>query len=229
MENINKELLSQFRPPAFPGSFFVSFEGIEGAGKSTQIKRITEYLEKKNFRVLVLREPGGTPYGERLRQAILSTTAKIHPVAEMYLFASARAQLLTEVVLSELSVPNTIIICDRYLDSTIAYQGVARGLGIERVLESHNLFPLHLVPHMTLYLKIGLETSMTRQEIRNNPKDYFESQSNDFHAKLIEGYDAASELFPDRIRVINSERTLDEVYLSIRSRIDELIFTKETH
>lgn len=229
MENINKELLSQFRPPAFPGSFFVSFEGIEGAGKSTQIKRITEYLEKKNFRVLVLREPGGTPYGERLRQAILSTTAKIHPVAEMYLFASARAQLLTEVVLGELSVPNTIIICDRYLDSTIAYQGVARGLGIERVLEAHNLFPLHLVPHMTLYLKIGLETSMTRQEIRNNPKDYFESQGNDFHAKLIQGYDAASELFPERIRVINSERTLDEVYLSIRSKIDELIFNKETH
>lgn len=223
MENISKELLTQFRPPAFPGSFFISFEGIEGSGKSTQIKLITEYLEKKNFRVLVLREPGGTPYGEKLRQAILNTTSKIHPVAEAYLFASARAQLLTEVVLSELSVPNTVIICDRYIDSTIAYQGVARGLGIEKVLEAHNLFPLHLVPHLTLYLKIGLETSMHRQEIRNNPKDYFESENQDFHSKLIKGYDAASELFPDRIQVINSERSLEEVYLAIRSKIDELV------
>ncbi|MDD0852726.1 dTMP kinase [Halobacteriovorax sp. GB3] len=227
MEEINKELLQQFRPPAFPGSFFISFEGIEGAGKTTQINRIKDYLEDKDFRVLVLREPGGTPYGEKLRKAILETSTNIHPVAESYLFASARAQLLTEVVLKELNTPNTIIICDRYLDSTIAYQGIARELGVQRILETHNVFPLHLVPHRTIYVKIDLETSLKRQEMRNNPKDYFESQDHSFHQKLIDGYDLASELFPERISVVDGKRDFDEVYLSIRQQIDDLIFKKE--
>lgn len=223
MKNIDTTLINQFRAPAFPGSFFLSFEGIEGAGKSTQIVKIKELLEEQNFNVIVLREPGGTSFGEKLRQAILNCEQDLHPSAEAHLFCSARAQLLTEVVLKELAKPNTIIICDRFIDSTIAYQGIARDLGVENILKMHSLFPLNLVPHLSFYIRIDLETSLERQKLRNLPKDYFESRNNDFHSKLIEGYDLASELFPDRIKTIDGSRSQEEVYLKLKSEIEKLI------
>ena len=149
MKEITHELLNAFRAPAFPGSFFLSFEGIEGAGKSTQITRLKKYLEEeKKYRVLILREPGGTPFGEKLRQAILENKTEISPLAEAHLFASSRSQLLTEVILKELSIPNTVIICDRYIDSSIVYQGHARGLGVAEVLEIHNIFTLNVTPFL---------------------------------------------------------------------------------
>lgn len=227
MKEITHELLSSFRSPAFPGSFFLSFEGIEGAGKSTQITRLKKYLEEeKNFRVLILREPGGTPFGEKLRQAILETKNEITPLAEAHLFASSRSQLLTEVIMKELSVPNTIIICDRYIDSSLVYQGHARGLGVAEVLEIHNIFPLNLVPHLTFYLRIGVETSEKRQKMRNAPKDYFEAKGIEFYKKLVVGYDLMYELFPNRILKLDAEGSLDEVTTSILSTIDKLITTK---
>ena len=223
----NKEILNNFRAPAFPGSFFLSFEGIEGAGKSTQIVSAKEYLESQGFRVLILREPGGTPFGEKLRQAILNSKSELEPISEAYLFASSRAQLLTEVTLKELNTPGTVIIYDRYLDSSIAYQGIARGLGVETILNIHNVFPLNLIPHKTFYLKISPETSFGRQRIRNAPKDYFESRGKDFYENLVAGYDMSCELFPDRISVIDGSRNLEEVFVSIKEELNKLIFKKD--
>jgi dTMP kinase len=220
---ITKEYLSKFRAPGFPGSYLLSFEGIEGAGKSTQIVKARDYLEKLGFRVLILREPGGTSFGEKLREAILNHNKALHPVAEVHLFAASRAQLLEEVTLRELSVAGTVIILDRYIDSTLAYQGKARGLGMKYVLDIHNIFPLNLVPHLTLYLKISLQTSMQRQKIRNAPKDYFERQGEDFYQNLIKGYDEAADLFPDRIKTINAEVSFEQVEIDIKSSLDELI------
>lgn len=221
-EDLSK-LIAAFRPPAFPGSYFISFEGIEGAGKSTQIIRTQKFLEEMNFRVLVLREPGGTSFGEKLRKAILESNSPIHPVAEMHLFASSRAQLLHEVTLKELAVPGTVIIYDRYIDSTMAYQGMGRGLGIEAVLKVHQSFPLTLMPHLTLYVAIGLNTSHRRQQMRQIPKDYFERQGNDFYQKLIDGYEKAHELFPNRVLKIDGERDEDEVFESIKKAISHLV------
>lgn len=223
MKEITQELLNSFRSPAFPGSYFISFEGIEGAGKSTQIVKTKNYLESKNFRVLVLREPGGTPFGEKLRQAILETKTEITPLAEAHLFASSRAQLLTEVILKELAVPNTIIICDRYIDSSVVYQGHSRGLGMAEILNIHNIFPLNLVPHLTFYLRIDVETSEKRQKIRNAPKDYFEAKGPEFYKKLIVGYDTVAELFPHRIKKLNALTTPEEVTMLIEESINTLI------
>lgn len=223
MENINHDLLQRFRPPAFPGSYFISFEGIEGAGKSTQIKDITKYLEDKDFRVLLLREPGGTIFGEKLRKAILDTNTDLHPLAEAHLFASARAQMIHEVILKELAIPGTIIISDRYIDSSLAYQGMARGLGFSTILKIHQHFPLSLVPHLTLYFKIDLKTSMERQKIRNAPKDYFESQGDDFYNKLIEGYEKSLELFPHRVKCINAIASPETITTDVKKLIDQLI------
>ena len=218
-----KELATHFRAPAFPGSYFFSFEGIEGAGKSTQITKLKEYLENKNFRVLVLREPGGTIFGEKLRQAILNSQTPIHPVAELHLFASSRAQLLQEVTLKELSIPNTVIIYDRYIDSTIAYQGVARELGVGSILQTHLSFPLTLTPHMTFYLEIPADLSNARQKMRNAPKDYFEKQGQDFYNKLVRGYETASELFPERIKTINGHQDLELVHQDIVAQVETLL------
>ncbi len=227
MKEITHELLSAFRAPAFPGSFFLSFEGIEGAGKSTQITRLKTFLEGKNFRVLILREPGGTPFGEKLRSAILETKTEITPLAEAHLFAASRAQLLKEVILKELAVPNTVIICDRYIDSSLVYQGHSRGLGVAEVLEIHNIFPLNLVPHLTFYLRIDVETSEKRQKMRNAPKDYFEAKGIEFYKKLVVGYDLMYELFPNRILKLNAEGSLDEVTDSILSVVERLINNKD--
>jgi dTMP kinase len=223
MKDIQPDLLGQFRPPAYPGSFFFSFEGIEGAGKSTQILKLKEFLEEKKFRVIVLREPGGTSFGEKLRSAILNNKSPLHPLAETFLFLASRAQLLDEVTLKELGVPNTVVIYDRYLDSTLAYQGVARNIGIKTILEMHKSFPLNLVPHLTLYLKISLETSLKRQEKRERDKDYFESQKNDFHQKLIDGFDFAAELFPQRIAVVNGGKNEDDVFHDIRTLVNQIL------
>lgn len=227
MEKIDQQLINNLRKPAFPGSYFFSFEGIEGAGKSSQIIKIKEYLESRKFNVIILREPGGTAFGERLRQAILSSDKEIHPAAEAFLFCSARAQLISEVVLKELNTPNTIIISDRFIDSTIAYQGVARGLGVENILKLHSFFPLNIIPHKTFYLRINLETSLERQKMRNLPKDYFESRDNSFHSKLIEGYDMAAKMFPDRVSIIDGQRIASEVYLKLKSQIDAIIFGQD--
>jgi dTMP kinase len=227
MAQLNHNLLSNFRPPGFPGSYFLSFEGIEGAGKSTQIIKVKEHLETQGFRVLVLREPGGTSFGEKLRSAILNTTTKLHPLAEAHLFASSRAQLLTEVVMPELNTPGTVIICDRYIDSSMAYQGIARDLGIGPILEIHQNFPLNLVPHLTLYLRIDLETSMKRQKLRNAPKDYFEAQGESFYQDLIKGYDRAAELFPERIRTIDASADFDKVNHLVIKEVDRLILQEK--
>lgn len=224
MKEITHELLNSFRTPAFPGSYFLSFEGIEGAGKSTQIIRLKKYLEEeKKFRVLILREPGGTPFGEKLRHAILEAKTEITPLAEAHLFAASRAQLLTEVILTELSTPNTVIICDRYIDSSIVYQGHARGLGVAEVLEIHNIFPLNLVPHLTFYLRIDFETSEKRQKIRNAPKDYFEARGIEFYKKLVVGYDLMHELFPNRILKIDAEGPLDQITSTVTNAMENMI------
>ncbi len=222
-------LAQKFHPPAFPGSYFLSFEGIEAAGKSTQILRTREYLEGSGFRTIVLREPGGTPFGEKLRQAILSSQHTLHPTAEMCLFASSRAQLLHQVTLKELETPGTVVIYDRFLDSSLAYQGKGRGLGAAVILALHQSFPLNLLPHLTLYLNISPQVSLQRQKERYGGADYFESQGMDFYQRLVEGYREAMEIFPQRIAAIDGERGEEQVFADIRRKIGQLIYQRNGH
>ena len=212
-----------FKGPHSPSSYFLSFEGIEACGKSTQITKISAYLEEKGLRVFTVREPGGTPFGEKLRQAILESTEKIHPLAEAHLFAASRAQLLEQTILKELSVPNTVVICDRHIDSSLAYQGQARKLGAGTILDIHRHFPLTTVPHKTFYLKIDLETSFQRQKQRGSEKDYFEAENKAFYQSLIDGYDLAAKIFPDRISIIEGKSSTDDIFSKIKELFDTLI------
>ena len=144
---------SLYRNPETPGSFFLSLEGIEGSGKSTQIQEIEKFVQSKGLRVLTLREPGGTLFGEKLREAILNSDTPLHPLAECHLFLASRAQLLKEKILPFLLRPGSVVILDRYIDSTLAYQGKARRLGYETVLTLHQHEPLNLLPHRTYFLE----------------------------------------------------------------------------
>jgi len=220
LDNIVKLLsvktpLAQLKPcfvaPETPGSLFLSLEGIEGSGKSTQIKYLQSFLEDQGYRVLCLREPGGTTFGEKLREAILKSETPLHPLAECHLFLASRAQLLNEKVLPFLLTPKSVVILDRYIDSTLAYQGNARKLSYETVLEIHKHHPLNLVPHRTYFLDISLEVSQERQKKRGSEKDYFESEHNEFYARLIDGYRDMAQLFPERIMTIDATRNEDSV------------------
>jgi dTMP kinase len=205
VNNQISKLAEYYRTPETPGSFFLSLEGIEGSGKTTQIKELEKFLTDKGFRVLALREPGGTAFGEKLREAILQSGTPLHPLAECHLFLASRAQLLKEKILPFLLVPQSVVILDRYIDSTLAYQGKARKLGYETVLTLHKNDPLNLVPHRTYYLDIDLETSMKRQDARGNKKDYFEAENQEFYSNLLDGYREVAGFFPARVKTIDAK------------------------
>jgi dTMP kinase len=223
MESPFETIKSLFRQPVTPGSLFLSLEGIEGSGKTTQIREIEALVQQKGLRVITLREPGGTAFGEKLREAILSSATPLHPLAECHLFLASRAQLLKEKVLPFLLTPGSVVILDRYIDSTLAYQGKARKLGYQTVLTLHQFDPLNLLPHRTYFLDIELETSLERQKIRGNDKDYFESQKQEFYQNLVDGYRELSELFSDRILKLNAEKSISEVTALILNDLERLI------
>lgn len=212
---MNHEILKQFSTIESSEHLFLSFEGIEGSGKSTQIKNLTQHLNDQGYDTLTLREPGGTIFGENLRAAILNSTEPLAPIAEAYLFASARAQLLTEKILPHLKRPKSAVLLDRYIDSSLAYQGVARGLGIETILNIHLQNPLNILPQKTFYLEIPLEVSLERQDKRGNVKDYFESEKSQFTQKLIDGFKTCTEYFPERIAIINGQDSAEKVFENI--------------
>lgn len=216
-------ILNNFNSPKYTNSHFISIEGIEGAGKTAQLRFMQSYLEEKGYKVTIVREPGGTKFGEGLRSAILESTTSLSPIAEAYLFASSRAQLLKEIILKNLEKERNIIICDRYIDSSLVYQGYAGQLGIEKVMQIHNAYPLNTLPNLTIYLKISIETSIKRMDIRNNDKDYFESKGEYFFQQLVNGYDYVKELFKDRIQEIDGEQSEKNVSTLIQKELDVLI------
>lgn len=205
-----------------PSSYLLSFEGIEGSGKSTQIQKLTENLKSQGKEVTYLREPGGTLFGEKLRSAILESKTELHPLAEAHLFASARAQILFEKVIPTLEKENQIIILDRFKDSSIAYQGFARKLGAQTIIDLHKNFPLNIQTDLTFYLAIDLQTSMDRQAKRGNEKDYFEKSNQSFYEELIKGYEYCANEYKNIVR-IDATKNIDQVFNDIESHIKGLI------
>lgn len=200
----------------------ISFEGLEGAGKSTQIKMLENYLSTNGDLFETLREPGGTVLGEKLREAMLSSTHKVHPYAQACLFASSRSQLLFEKVLPELDKGH-IVILDRYIDSSFAYQGIAGGLGIDTIIKLHSEFPLTVMPNLTFYLDISVETSISRMKSRGEDDDFFESKGQEFFKSLQSGYYKAIERFPERIIKIDGTKDPEHIFDEILSHLKKAI------
>lgn len=190
----------------------ISFEGIDGSGKSTQIHLLSNYLIKSGFELVNVREPGGTGFSEAIREILLSGKYDINPIAELMLFDSARSQLINEVIKPALE-QGIIVICDRFFDSTTAYQGYGRGLDLSSVETINNIAVNGLKPDITFFLDISIETSILRT--KNKKYDRIESAGFDFYKKVRNGFLTIAAQEPDRIVVINSENAKSETHQMI--------------
>lgn len=206
-------------------SYLISVEGIEGCGKSTLINHLTKELpaqfSHKTFHYF--REPGATKWGEKIRAILLDQELSRNPMAEVYLFLSSRSQLIQQHLIPLLEQENNVIILDRFSDSTFAYQGYAQGLDVNYLKKLHLGPGLGLTPSKTIYLRISAETSLKRQQIRNQSKDYFEQWSLDKIQKLVKGFDQLASDEPNRFAIINAEANAEEVLKNTLLTIKELI------
>jgi dTMP kinase len=185
---------------------FVTFEGLDGSGKSTQARLLADALARDGRDVVATREPGGTEVGESIRRLLLGG-GDVAPWAEAALFAAARAQLVEEVIAPALA-RGAHVVCDRYLDSSLAYQGIARGLGLERVLELNRHAIKGLLPDRTYLLLIDPEESARRVR---EPSDRIEREEPGFRRRVADAYLELSEAFPERITTIDGMRPSDEI------------------
>jgi dTMP kinase len=206
------------RPPA--GGTFIVFEGVEGAGKGTQIRLAAEWLEAQGEDVLVTREPGGTSVGERVREVLLShETGHIEPRTEALLFAASRAQNVATVIRPALAA-GKIVISDRYIDSSVAYQGWARGLGEQDVLTLNVWATQGLFPDLVLLLHLEPEAGLLRSL---EEPDRIEMESGEFHAKVADAYLRIAEEHPERFVVIDADGPPESVHERVRAAIERVL------
>jgi dTMP kinase len=198
-------------------SMFITFEGVDGSGKSTQVRLVAEQLRAEGRQVLETREPGGTELGEKVRDLILAG-GSLAPWAEALLFAAARAQLVDEVIRPALARGEDVL-SDRYIDSSLAYQGLARGLGVERVLELNLAATGHLLPDRTFLIQVPLDRA-ARQ--RGDDPDRIEREGDDF-ASLVDGaYRDLAVIFAQRIVTVDGSQPPAEVAKLIRGQLRNL-------
>ncbi len=210
-----------------PGKF-ITFEGPEGSGKSTQIRRLAEKLEAQGIDVLCTREPGGTATGEAIRN-ILQHDAASEPLgarAELLLFTASRAQLMEQVILPFLETGGWVL-CDRFIDSTLAYQGFARGMEIA-TLDAINAFAINeRKPDLTLLLDLDVERGFERLEERYadgaESHDRFEREAREFHHRVRDGYHKLAAREPERFRVLNADASIEEIAAAIWSTVSEAL------
>jgi dTMP kinase len=207
---------------------WITFEGTEGVGKTTQIERLAARLEHAGRIVRLTREPGGTALGRRLRAVLLEPTDRpMAPVTELLLYTADRAQHLTEVILPSL-FRGEVVLCDRFLDATLAYQGHARGLGFETVLDLHRQPPLDSRPDRTVLLDMPAQRALGRALDRNADSGQqasegrFEAERLEFHERVRAGYLALARDEPERIRVVRADGEADEVEALIVSELSDL-------
>lgn len=204
---------------------FITVEGPEGAGKTTVLARVGEQLEKEGYSIVLTREPGGIPIAEQIRQVILNPDhTEMDSRTEALLYAAARRQHLMEKVVPALN-KGCIVLCDRFVDSSLAYQGYARGLGIEEVREINRFAIQDTMPELTLFFMIDPEIGLKRIENHKSREiNRLDLEKLNFHQKVYEGYQLLIKNEPDRIKVIDANQSFEEVYQEtlqqIRTYID---------
>ena len=204
-------------------SLFITFEGIEGCGKTTQITHLTSYLKKTHRSFLLTREPGGTEVGEKIRQILLSSESiGIEPMAELFLYAAARVQHFRQVIHPALS-GGKIVLCDRYADATLAYQGFGRGLDRDWIEEIHARAMENVKPALTFLLDLpveeGLRRAWKRIEKDRVKEDRFEKETLEFHRRVREGYLTLARREPGRIIVLDGMKDEDTLHREIVSHL----------
>lgn len=200
-------------------TYFITFEGPDGSGKSTVIRHIYDYL-KSSREVIVTREPGGIPVSEKIRDIVLEDDMDSR--TEALLFAASRSQHLVEKVLPALEA-GSIVLCDRFIDSSLVYQGYARGIGIDSIQEINAFAIRGRMPDLTIYLKVDAETGLSRITENKRNENRLDKESIDFHNKVVLGYNELSENNPERIKVVNANQDLDKVIQDVIIQVDKFL------
>lgn len=202
---------------------FLTFEGIDGSGKTMQLEKLTEDLRKANLKYLILREPGGTSISEQIRKVLLDrVNQEMIPETELLLFAAARAQLVQEIVKPALA-ENKIVISDRFYDSTTAYQGFGRDMDVHFIQLLNTFATQGLQPDFTFYFDLSVETAFERLGKRTEKNDRIDLESKKFMEKTRQGYLSIAQNHPERIKVIDAERTPEEIFQDLKMELKQVI------
>ncbi len=206
---------------------FITFEGPDGSGKSTVIKEIYQRLVNEKYNILLTREPGGTPIAEKIRNVILDNeNTALDPRAEALLYAASRRQHLVEKIWPALK-EGKIVLCDRYLDSSLAYQGGGRDLGVENILNINLFATENTFPDLTLFFNVSPEVGLSRvSQDKKRVADRLDNESSNFHDKVYDTFIELTKKYKDRIVVIDASLPLDEVientYKILKEKLNEL-------
>lgn len=221
VEDLKRFLLGQ-------RGYFITFEGQDGAGKTTQMKRLQQALEERGYCVRMTREPGGCPISEQIRKILLNIgNGEMDGVCEAYLYAAARAQHVRQVIVPAL-MRGEIVLCDRFIDSSLAYQGAGRGLGVERVAQINREAIGEWMPDLTLYFSLDPESGMQRNATGGKTLDRMEAAGEDFRARVRAGFMELAKGQPGRIRVVDADRSLEDVWQQVLSAVQEYLHLSRT-
>ena len=196
---------------------FITFEGIDGCGKSTQLRMLASVLRLQGLNVVTTREPGGTSLGRRLRAALLDVDEQVDPLAELLVFAADRAQHVRKQLLPALET-NHVVLSDRYADATVAYQGAGRGFDPKLIQEIVQLATGGLQPDLTLLLDLSVAESInrTRRRAENKQKDRLDIEAADFHTRVRNAYLEIAKAEPDRVRMIDARGSIEETHRVVK-------------
>jgi dTMP kinase len=201
---------------------FITFEGSEGCGKSTQSRMLFDYLKQKGFKAVYLREPGGVKVSERIRELLLNPESKISAQAETLLYMAARAQVVEDVIKPAL-LKGKVVVCDRFLDSTVAYQGHGLGMDIRLIREVGKFATLGISPDLTIFLDLAVKKGLKHRLLT---KDRIERRSLAYHHKVRNGYLALARKEPVRIKIIKVEDHKAVTQDNIRALVNKLLARK---
>jgi dTMP kinase len=204
-------------------SLFITFEGLDGSGKTTQIKLLYDYLKGKGLDVVTAVEPGGTVIGRKIRKILLDEyNHEMSYKAETFLFLASRAELVSKVISPALSKGRTVI-CDRFFDSTIVYQGIARGLGVDKILDMSLWATGGIVPDITFLLSIKADKGKKRMDSASKKRDRMELEKDNFRKKVYQGYLNIAGKYKDRFVVIDGEKKIEDIFEEVKRRVEQYL------
>lgn len=201
---------------------FITFEGADGSGKTTQLEMIADFLKEKNYEIVTTREPGSLEVGQKIRDIVLHYKGEVSQNCEMFLFLADRAQHVDTFIKPAL-VQNKIVLCDRHTDSTVAYQGYGRGNDIEQIIKLNKIATSNLIPDLTIVFDVDTDVAQTRV---GKEKDRLESAGIEFHKRVRNGYLELAKKNTDRIKVVNANNSIETVYNDTKNIIIDLITQK---
>lgn len=206
----------------------ITIEGGDGSGKTTQSSLLKEYLETRGYKVLLTREPGGTPLGETIRKILLDPDSDIDPLTELFLYEAARVQHMKEVIIPALKTKN-IVICDRFTDATVAYQGYGRNLSLKLIDKLNKEATFGILPKLTIYIDIEPKKGLNKAKKLNKEAygkhgDRIEMESVLFHENVRKGYLNQAQKYHKRIKIIKTKNIPLETHMLIRKHLEELLY-----